>query len=409
MLPVASERDVELMEVDALAAAGCSVCARALVNAREAAVDLALIERPAAPRAPLARRVLESARRARASRAGHDERVADAEASAAQRAPLPPINLATIRALDASGAIAHLHIGGPGDAERIAEVDDLAAGEPAPGEATQRILEHVGRLLAFPINFVSVVRGERVGYRVQRGLNLELKAFREMRREMTYCTHCVSSGAPFIVQNAATEPFFRGSKMVHRYLVNAYVGVPLVTSRGVTIGTLCALDFGARFIGPELVRTLELFTRPVLAEIERARDPSARAAILEESPRGGWLYRAAWFAELCEVELAHVRASRDDRGHDPAHRSESALISVRGPAAAALPSLARDDEPAGRLGDDAVGLLLPGAGAAVAEARCAELRASLAALDLEGSVGFSVADAAGEGAPAFVGRAAERA
>jgi GAF domain-containing protein len=55
--------------------------------------------------------------------------------------------------------------------------------------------------------------------------------------------------------------------------IRAYAGVPLRTSRGIVVGTVCAMDFTPRPIGPAVVRTLERFAALIAAEIERGRRP----------------------------------------------------------------------------------------------------------------------------------------
>jgi hypothetical protein len=247
-----------LAEAEAHAEAGCSICARALVNARDAAVDLALaVAAPAAAPGPALRaRILEAVR----GRGG----------AVAPRPVTPP------RFFDPSGEVARRHIGAPGDAERTREVDALEAALPHEGDACERLLAELGRIIGFPVLIVSVVRGERVGYRVQHGLDVAFAEMRDRRREATFCTHTVSGDAPLVVPNAGEEAFFRGSSMVLKAGMRSYVGVPLRTSRGVVIGTVCAMDFKPRAIGPEVVRAIERFTAPILAEIER------RGARLEE-------------------------------------------------------------------------------------------------------------------------------
>lgn len=325
--------DPELAAVEAHAATGCSRCARALVNAREAVAELAVAEAPrAAPAESLRARILARARPA-----------------APPRPPAKPR-----RFFDPSGELARLHIGGPGDAERAAEVDALGVGTPPEGDACARLLAQIEYVIGFPLLFVSVVCGERVGCRVQRGLDARFGDMRDRRRETTFCTHTVSGGAPMIVPNAAEEPFFRGSNMVLRVGVKSYVGVPLTTSRGVTVGTVCAMDFRPRAVGPEIVRVLELFTEPVLAEIERARRPPEDR--LPRTANGAPIHPARWFRALLAVE-PHVPAT---------------LLVARGPAAEALADAALDHEIAGRLADDTVGLLVSGT-------RAGEIQRALAA------------------------------
>src|SRR5262249_28759979 len=141
-------------------------------NARETGLEVVLgAAPPVAPAAALRARVLAAAARRRTAPEG-----------GAEGKPR--------RFFDASAELARAHIGAPGDAERTAEVDDLEAFEPRDGDACDRFLAQIERLTGFPLLFVSVVRGERVGYRVQRGLDGTMK---DRRRENTFCTHAISA------------------------------------------------------------------------------------------------------------------------------------------------------------------------------------------------------------------------
>jgi GAF domain-containing protein len=179
------------------------------------------------------------------------------------------------RFFDAAGELARFHPGAPGDAERTREIDALQVAVSRAGDASGRLLTELQREVGFPLLFVSVVRGARVGYRVQCGLDLPTPSDR--RRETTFCTHTVSTDAPLVVPDAAAEPFFRGSAMVVRDGIRAYVGVPLRTSRGIVVGTVCAMDFTPRRIEAAVVRTIERFAARIADEIE-GRGPAAGRA-----------------------------------------------------------------------------------------------------------------------------------
>jgi hypothetical protein len=355
---VMSRGDADFDELDAHAARGCSVCARALVNAQDRSVAVA-VGAAVAPPPALRERVLSAARR--------------------HVAPVTAAGTASgVRIADPSAAVAHLHIGAPGDAERTAFVDRVAALEPGPGDASLHLLVEIERLTAFPLLFVSIVHGERVGYRVQRGLGEPLANFRDMRREITFCTHCVASGLPLVVPDAGREPFFRASKMVTRYGVHAYVGVPLRSSDGVVFGTVCGLDFAPRPVTPSLVRLLQLYAEPIAAEVECAGDappPNARSVDRDRvEPIGGgkFAHRFGWFERLLDLEVARARESQ----------SGVALLTVDGPRARGLIDAADEGEPIGRVGPNALGLLLRGASLADAAERAGEIRARFGGLEV---------------------------
>lgn len=312
------------------ASAGCSICARALVNAREVAVQLTALETtPARPS--------EGARAALLSRA---RSLLSGRKPAAERE----------RVLDPSAAVAAKHVASPSEPERTAELDALDALRERPGEGTSRLLAQVARFLDFPVLFVSIVRKDRAIYRAQHGLPEGLAVFRELRREMSFCTHTVSGEAPLVVENAAMEPFFRGNKAVTRFGVLAYAGAPLRMSTGIVAGTLCALDFKARPISRGAVSLLEVFARRAVAEIERERTPALLAAVLEATSDKADIYTEGFFRDAVTAADGHGGAS-------------AALVKVRASAASVVLDWIDPDETAGRLGPETFGLLLSDSGA----------------------------------------------
>jgi hypothetical protein len=195
---------------------------------------------------------------------------------------------------------------------------------------------------------VSVLRGDRTTYRAAIGLDARA---RDRRRETSFCTHTVSTGAPMVVQNAAEEPFFQGTALVRRDGIKAYVGVPLRTSRGVLTGNVCAMDYVPRRIDGEMVRLLELYAEPIVAEIERGRTGRAGGHPPTPCPRtaaGTPLHPARWFQDLASLAEGSLAAG-----------SPSMLV-AHGPGAEILADHGGLDEPAGWLAGDQVGLLLVG-------------------------------------------------
>lgn len=350
------------------AGAGCSVCARALVNARDIGADLSFLEPPPSSPSSSERGQGDDPRERSSQRAGGARAAGGvSDPFAASRAAFSTPHSREPRILDPSAVVAHMHHTGPDEAARWHEIRELAAHVPTDGDPIERVLAQIERMLGFPLHFVSIIRGERVGYRVQRGLPFDARSLAGMRREVTFCTHCVCSGEPLVIKNAAAEPFFRGSPAVTRHRIRAYVGVPLRTSRDIVIGTLCVLDYRPRVVTPEAVRVLALFERRVSAEIERVRSDEPLSELVIDPPLGA-VYKRAFFEELLAIELA--RTSSEGR--------TSSLTLLKVPPTldlGALAALLRPEEIVGSLENGLLGILLSGAGEEEASARCAALSA----------------------------------
>jgi hypothetical protein len=128
--------------------------------------------------------------------------------------------------------------------------------------------------------------------------------------------------------------------------VKSYVGVPLRTSRGVLIGNVCAMDYVPRRIDGEMVRVLELYAEPIVAEIERGRPERAP---WPRTAAGTPLHPARWFRALASLAEGSIAAG-----------SPPSMLVATGPGAEILADRGGLDEPAGQLADDQVGLLLVG-------------------------------------------------
>lgn len=351
-----SDGSGDVTALEAHASEGCSICARALVNTRDLAVSIALAEAPARPPPRARAALLDRTRNLLAARKNPQEYgTADSPPRAAFSG--------SPRVLDPSAAVAHRHLAHPSEPARIREIDALRALEQRPGEGTERLLAQLARFVDFPVLFVSIVRGDRAIYRAQRGLPASLRAFRELRREMSYCTHTVSGEAPLVVENARVEPFFRGNRAVTRFGVTAYAGVPLRTAAGIVVGTLCGLAFEPRPITPGTVAVLEIFARRAVAEIERERTPALLASLLEATSDRGDLHAERFFHDL--VAAQHGRDLQEGR--------PSALLTIRTAAERLLDGI-DEHETAGRLAPGVLGLLLPSAGGKEAAQRLARLR-----------------------------------
>lgn len=262
-------RDPELV---ARAQAGHSPSARALCNAGDVAVRLAAGAGGPAPSASLGARILAAA----GSLEGQGRAVV-----AAPSAPLRPPN----------EAVGLIHASHPREVARSALAVELGlrgpfgsmpARERPTDAALQLVVDQLVPYLSFEMVYVSAVEGAHTIHRVQRGFPAGLEV---VPRELSFCTHTLSAGEAFVVEDATREAFFRSSELVTSLGARAYVGVPLSLVRGedvVQLGSLCGLSQTPRPVAAEDVGLMRVFARIALALV--SKDRARLDAVFAEPP-----------------------------------------------------------------------------------------------------------------------------
>jgi hypothetical protein len=239
-------------------------------------------------------------------------------------------------------AVVRLHVADPGEALRQARIDALEAGATGgrglADRALAMLLEQIAPFFDFEVVLVSTVRGQETIHRVHRGFPVELGNMDVVPRALSFCTHTVSAREPFVVQNAASEAFFRSSALVSKLGARAYLGVPLFAPASdadaavVALGALCAISVRPQRITEVDVELLSRFSRVVQAIVVRdvgalaalvsaARVPPGEPSSGPTASEGGWavaagllrgpvLYQAPFFHELVEAQSARAREAR---------------------------------------------------------------------------------------------------
>ncbi|MDF1501355.1 GAF domain-containing sensor histidine kinase [Roseisolibacter sp. H3M3-2] len=184
----------------------------------------------------------------------------------------------------------------PADAPRVTLLEDPARldalrrtallDSPAE-EAFDRFTRLAARLLRAPVALVSLVDADRQFFKSQVGLPDPVAESRETPLSHSFCRHAVERGAPLVVADAHAHPLVRDNGAVTDLGIVSYLGIPLATSDGVVLGTICVLDHTPRSWAPEELQTLgdlaaavatEIELRAALREAERARAAANEAS-----------------------------------------------------------------------------------------------------------------------------------
>ncbi len=170
--------------------------------------------------------------------------------------------------------------------ERRREVARFDILDTPPEPEYDHIAELAAQIFATPIAAISLIDGNRVWFKAKFGLDLA-----EAPRPDTFCTHAVEADEPYVVCDASLDRRFDGNPFVQPLDgLRFYAGVPLKTSNGHVVGTVCVFDVVARRAPCERdIALLQGLARIVVDRLEsRPADNMRRMALAmaEKTPDG---------------------------------------------------------------------------------------------------------------------------
>lgn len=157
------------------------------------------------------------------------------------------------------------------DPARLAEIAALGLTAPEVDTVLQQTVAAAAAALNLPTALVSVVMGEAQYFAAEHGLTGWMAEAHGTPVEWSFCANAVQSGEPFVVEDARTHPLTKDNPLVTFENLRCYAGIPLVTSGGHTLGTLCVIGNEPRsFTGAEL-DLLRGLAKKAMARIEARR------------------------------------------------------------------------------------------------------------------------------------------
>ena len=137
-----------------------------------------------------------------------------------------------------------------------------------PEEAFDRFTRLAGRIMQTPVALVSLVDKDRQFFKSQVGLSGSAARERQTPLSHSFCRHLVESPTPLVVFDAREHPLLRDNPAIQDLNVVAYLGVPLQTPEGQTLGALCTIDAKPRVWTDEDVSSLQDLAVAVMTEIQ---------------------------------------------------------------------------------------------------------------------------------------------
>lgn len=191
----------------------------------------------------------------------------------------------------------------------------------------------VQQTLQLPICAVSLVDRNRQWFKASCGLPV-----RETPRDISFCTHAIQQGEPFIVNDAPLHALFRDNPLVTGDPnIRAYAGIPLKSPDGYNIGTLCAIDTKSREFQPHEIAILETFAKVVIDEFE-LRQIAASDGLTGALTRRAWTEAARSEIERAKrygrplsiaiMDIDNFKSVNDTHGHPAGDRVIQALAAL---------------------------------------------------------------------------------
>ncbi|MGH7997919.1 MAG: hybrid sensor histidine kinase/response regulator, partial [Brasilonema sp.] len=120
------------------------------------------------------------------------------------------------------------------------------------------------QICATPIALINLIDANRQCFKAKVGLDIE-----EMPVDIGFCPLCIQLRDVLIIPDTLSDEQFATSPVVTSApYVRFYAGVPIITSEGQALGTICVADHVPRKISPEQVESLKAVSRLVMKQLE---------------------------------------------------------------------------------------------------------------------------------------------
>ncbi|MGJ3239351.1 MAG: protein kinase domain-containing protein [Anaerolineae bacterium] len=149
------------------------------------------------------------------------------------------------------------------DPDRVAALRKTFLLDTKAEEAFDRLTNMAARVLGAPISFISLIDVNR--HYVKSGIGASIQ---ELPLSHSFCKHVVATGEPLIVDDARNHPAVRHNPAIKEYDVIGYLGMPIYTTDGLNIGSLCVIDNKPRQWSEDEISIIRDLTSSVMMEIE---------------------------------------------------------------------------------------------------------------------------------------------
>ncbi|MEN9388697.1 MAG: hypothetical protein RLZZ255_1673, partial [Cyanobacteriota bacterium] len=153
------------------------------------------------------------------------------------------------------------------DAARLQELRSYGVLDSPDEPAFDDIGALVRDIAGTPIGIISLVDENRQWFKSCIGLDAK-----ETPRNISFCGHTILQRTPLIINDALDDPRFCDNPLViQEPHIRFYAGFPLISSNGLALGSLCAVDQQPRQLHDAQIEALERLARLAVRQMELKR------------------------------------------------------------------------------------------------------------------------------------------
>lgn len=185
------------------------------------------------------------------------------------------------------------------ETERLALLNELDLLDTPAEPVFDRVVRLASRMLNVPMAAFSLIDADRQFFKARVGLDAS-----ETPRADAFCAHAILQDEPLVVPDAQRDPRFQDNPLVTGAPgIRFYAGVPVRSSGGVALGTLCAIDTVPRQLDAEQRAVLVDLATIIMREVQYRERLTAARARLEHT---GAVLDASEARFRAVVDIAHV-------------------------------------------------------------------------------------------------------